>query len=63
MTRDRLRQCLGALDWRTADLASMAKVSPVSARRWQSGKLAIPAQVAAAIEAMVHAAAQLSAKQ
>jgi hypothetical protein len=38
MTRDRLRQCLEALGWRTADLASMTKVSPVSARRWQSGK-------------------------
>jgi hypothetical protein len=51
------------LDWRTADLAVMAKVSPVTARRWQSGKLAVAPQVAAAIEAMVNAAAQLAVKQ
>jgi hypothetical protein len=41
----------------------MAKVSLVTARRWQSGKLAAPPQVAAAIEVMVNATAQLSARR
>jgi hypothetical protein len=63
MTSDRLRECLDALGWRTAKLAAMAGVSPVTARRWQSGKLPVPAQVAAAIEAMADAAALLSAKR
>jgi hypothetical protein len=40
----------------------MAGVSPVTARRWQSGKLPVPAQVGAAIEAMARAAVLLSAK-
>jgi hypothetical protein len=60
---DRLRECLDALDWRTANLAAMAGVSPVTARRWQSGRLPVPAQVGAAIEAMAKAAVLLSAKQ
>jgi hypothetical protein len=63
MTPERLRECLGVLDWRTGNLAAMAHVSPVTARRWQSGKLPVPAQVAAAIEAMVNAVVLLSAKQ
>ena len=62
MTTDRLRKCLDALGWRTGDLARVAQVSHVTARRWQSGKLPIPAQVAAAIEAMAFAAVQLAAK-
>ena len=62
MTTDRLRKCLDTLDWRTGDLARMAQVSHVTARRWQSGKLPIPAQVAAAIGAMAHPAVQLAAK-
>jgi hypothetical protein len=63
VTPQRLRECLGTLDWRTANLAAMAHVSPVTARRWQSGKLQVPAQVATAIEAMVNAVVLLSAKQ
>jgi hypothetical protein len=63
MTPDRLRECLEALGWRTANLAAMASVSPVTARRWQSGKLPVPAQAGAAIEAMAKAAVLLSAKQ
>ena len=35
MTSDRLRECLGALNWSTAALAVMAQVSPVTARRWR----------------------------
>jgi hypothetical protein len=62
MTPDRLHEFLGMLNWRTGDLAAMAHVSPVTARRWQSGKRPIPTQVAAAIEAMANAAVLLSAK-
>jgi len=62
MTPDRLRECLDALHWRTTELAAMATVSPVTARRWQSGKLPIPGQVAAAIEAVMHSMVQLSDK-
>jgi hypothetical protein len=62
MTPDRLREFLDMLNWRTGDLAAMAHVSPVTARRWQSGKRPIPAQVAAAIAAMASAAVQLAAK-
>ena len=63
MTPDRLRAFLDTLNWHTGDLAAMAQVSPVTARRWQSGKLRIPEQVAAAIEAMANAAVQLAAKR
>ena len=62
MTPDRLRECLGALNWSTAALAATAQVSPVTARRWQAGKRPIPEQVGAAIEAMARAVEQLSAK-
>ena len=62
MTPDRLRECLGALNWSTAALAMMAQVSPVTARRWQAGKRPVPEQVGSAIEAMARAVAQLSAK-
>ena len=62
MTPDRLRQCLGTLNWSTAALAAMAQVSPVAARRWQAGKRPIPEQVGAAIEATVRAVEQLSSK-
>ena len=62
MTPGRLRECLDALNWSTAALAAMAHVSPVTARRWQAGKRPVPEQVAAAVEAMAHAAEQLSAK-
>ena len=62
MTPDRLRECLGALNWSTAALAAMAQVSPVTARRWQAGKRPVPEQVEAAIEAMARAVEQLSAK-
>jgi hypothetical protein len=40
----------------------MTHVSPVTARRWQSGKRPVPAQVAAAIEAMTDAVVRLSSK-
>ena len=60
MTPDRLRQCLGALNWSTAALAAMAQVSPVTARRWQAGKRPIPEQVGAAIEATVRTVEQRS---
>ena len=59
MTPDRLRQCLGALNWSTAALAATAQVSPVTARRWLNGQREIPSKVAAAMEAMVTAAAAL----
>lgn len=62
MTPDRLRECLRALNWSTAALAATARVSSVTARRWQAGKRPIPEQVGAAIEAMVRAVEQLSAK-
>ena len=55
MTPDRLRECLGALNWSTAALAMMARVSPVTARRWQAGKRSVPEQVGSAIEAMARA--------
>jgi hypothetical protein len=48
MTPDRLRECLGALNWSTAALAAMAQVSPVTARRRQAGKRPISEQVGAA---------------
>jgi hypothetical protein len=63
MTHDRRRECLGALNWSTAALATMAQVSPVTARRWQAGKRPLPEQVGAAIEATVHAMERLSAKR
>ena len=37
MTPDRLRECLGALNWSTAALAVMAQVSPVTARDTDHG--------------------------
>jgi transcriptional regulator with XRE-family HTH domain len=49
MTPDRLRECLGALNWSTAALAAMAQVSPVTARRWLNGQREIPSKVAAGI--------------
>ena len=63
MTPDRLRECLGALNWSTAALAAMAQVSPVTARRWQAGKRPVPKQVGSAIEAMARAVAQLCARR
>ena len=33
MTPERLRECLGVLNWSTAALAAMAQISPVTARR------------------------------
>jgi transcriptional regulator with XRE-family HTH domain len=62
MTPDRLRECLGALNWSTAALATMAQVSPVTARRWQAGKRSVPERVGTAIEAMARAVEQLSDK-
>jgi transcriptional regulator with XRE-family HTH domain len=59
MTPDRLRECLGALNWSTAALAAMAQVSPITARRWLNGQREIPSKVSAAMEAMVAAAATL----
>jgi transcriptional regulator with XRE-family HTH domain len=41
-----LRECLGRLGLSTADLAVRAKVSRVTARRWLSGRQAIPDDVA-----------------
>ncbi len=46
MTPACLRECLQRLGWSTADLATRASVSPVTARRWLSGRLAIPDDVA-----------------
>ena len=62
MKPDCLRECLNVLGWRTLDLAAMAKVSPVTARRWVSGKLALPVPVAELLEAMARAAAILATK-
>jgi transcriptional regulator with XRE-family HTH domain len=59
MTPERLRECLGALNWSTAALAAMAQVSPVTARRWLNGRREIPITVGAAMEATVAAAAAL----
>ena len=59
MTPDRLRACLGALNWSTAALAGMAQVSPVTARRWLNGQREIPITLGAAMEATVAAAAAL----
>ena len=59
MTPDRLRECLGALNWTTAALAVMAQVSPVTARRWLNGQREIPITVGTAMEATVAAAAAL----
>ena len=62
MTPDRLRECLGALNWSTAALAAMAQVSSVTARRWLNGKLPIPAEVARVIEQMAALAETLAHK-
>ena len=59
MTPERLRECLGALNWSTAAFAATAQVSPVTARRWMNGQREIPAKVAAAMEAMAAAVAAL----
>jgi len=63
MTPERLRECLGVLNWSTAALAAMAQISPVTARRWQNGQREIPRKVAAAMEAMVTAAAALCSSE
>jgi helix-turn-helix protein len=57
MTPERLRECLGVLNWSIAALAAMAQISPVTARRWLNGQRDIPSKVVAAMEAMVTAAA------
>jgi transcriptional regulator with XRE-family HTH domain len=62
MTSDRLRECLGALNWSTAGLAVMAQVSPVTARRWLNGKVPIPPDVAHVIEQIAALAKTLSRK-
>jgi hypothetical protein len=62
MTSDRLRECLGALNWSTAALAVMAQVSPVTARRWLSGRVPIPPSVARVIEQMAALAETLAHK-
>jgi transcriptional regulator with XRE-family HTH domain len=62
MTPDRLRECLGGLNWTTAALAAMAHVSPVTARRWLNGKVPIPADIARVIEQMAALAETLAHK-
>jgi hypothetical protein len=62
MTPDRLRECLGALNWSTAALAVMAQVSPVTARRWLNGKVQIPPGVGRVIEQMAVLAETLAHK-
>ena len=62
MTPERCRECLGTLNWSTAALAAMAHVSPVTARRWLSGKLPIPADIARVIEQMAALAETLAHK-
>ena len=46
MTPERLRECLGVLNWSIAALAAMAQISPVTARRWLNGQREIPSKVA-----------------
>ena len=62
MTSNRLRECLGALNWSTAALAVMAQVTPVTARRWLSGRVPIPPGVARVIEQMAALAEKLAHK-
>jgi ribosome-binding protein aMBF1 (putative translation factor) len=62
MTPDRLRNYLDALAWSTTNLAERAAVSPVTARRWRSGRVPIPDEVARVIEQMAALAATLARK-
>ncbi len=57
MTPACLRECLTRLGWSTADLATRADVSPVTARRWLSGRLAIPDDVASIVRTLTKLAA------
>jgi hypothetical protein len=62
MTPSGLRECLDRLGWSSTELAARADVSPVTARRWLSGKLAIPDHVAHTIGTMAELAAALARK-
>jgi hypothetical protein len=62
MTPDRLRECLGALNWSTAVLAVTAQVSSVTARRWLNRKVQIPPGVGHVIEQMAVLAETLAHK-
>jgi transcriptional regulator with XRE-family HTH domain len=62
MTPTSLRECLDQLGWSTSELAARADVSPVTARRWLSGKLPIPDSVASIIGAMSALAEGLAQK-
>ncbi len=52
MTPACLRECLAQLGWSTADLAARADVSRVTARRWLSGRQAIPNDVARVVSVL-----------
>lgn len=52
MTSASLCACLDRLDWSNTELAFRAKVFPVIAQRWVSGKQAIPEHVARRVAAM-----------
>lgn len=60
MTPACLRECLDRLGWSTADLAIRADVSPVTARRWLSGRLAIPTDLARTVGTMAKLAEGLA---
>jgi len=62
VTPERLRECLAVLNWSTAALAAMAQISPVTARRWQAGKVSIPPDVGRVVEQMAALAETLSRK-
>jgi hypothetical protein len=63
MTPDRFRECLDRLGWSSTELATHADVSPVTARRWLSGKLTIPDHVAHTIGKMAELAAALARRE
>ena len=62
MTTTSLRECINQFGWSTTDLAERAVVSPVTARRWLSGKAPIPPDVARIVEQMAALAETLAHK-
>jgi hypothetical protein len=62
MTPACLRKCLDRLGWSSTELAARADVSSVTARRWLSGKVAIPDHLARTLGMMAELAEALARK-
>jgi transcriptional regulator with XRE-family HTH domain len=60
MSMASLRECLDRLGWSTIDLAERAAVSPVTVRRWLSGKVPVPANIVRTLEQMAALAEPLT---